>query len=327
MVGINLTSEELQTIFDTLGLNENESQVYVSLLSLGTLTLGQISQLTGLNYLQARDAIEGLVGGNYVDWTPGKINRYFAREPFLKAFLLAYDPITLFSIRDTAKEKITKNNQDFHEQIQVIVNRLSTEDQTVFQEAIDLIKTNIRTQQTQVDNEITALAYSIREMKKRLEIIYQLSQKLSASTLQNVNGLTTDLVFGETTFVLLLRDMVSRAKLSLTILMPQPEIQTLIAVSKSSLPIRTRTLIVGDFSKVPKSILKKVVAANIKMKQVPVDFWGCIRDSEEVLIVPIPEESQQKEVIGIFSTNPTIVRFFGQQIGTYSTKGRELTIE
>jgi hypothetical protein len=58
MVGINLTSEELQTIFNTLGLNENESQVYVSLLSLGTLTLGQISQLPGLNYIQARDAIE-----------------------------------------------------------------------------------------------------------------------------------------------------------------------------------------------------------------------------------------------------------------------------
>ncbi|MFX0182110.1 MAG: hypothetical protein ACFE95_03415 [Candidatus Hodarchaeota archaeon] len=107
--------------------------------------------------------------------------------------------------------------------------------------------------------------------------------------------------------------------------MPQPEIQTLTTVSKSSPVIRTRTLIVGDFSKVPKGILKKVLAANIKMKQLAVDFWGCIRDSEEGLIVPIPEESRQEEVIGIFSTNATIVRFFGQQIGIYSTKGRELT--
>lgn len=105
MVGINLTSEELQTIFDILGLNKNESQVYVSLLSLGTLTLGQISQLTGLNYIQTRDAIEVLIGGSYVDWTPGKINRYFAREPFLKAFLLAYDPLTLFSIVILLKRK------------------------------------------------------------------------------------------------------------------------------------------------------------------------------------------------------------------------------
>ncbi|MFX0182111.1 MAG: helix-turn-helix domain-containing protein [Candidatus Hodarchaeota archaeon] len=183
MVGINLTSEELQTIFDILGLNKNESQVYVSLLSLGTLTLGQISQLTGLNYIQTRDAIEVLIGGSYVDWTPGKINRYFAREPFLKAFLLAYDPLTLFSIWDTAKEKITRISKDFQEQIKLIDNRLSNEDQAVFQETVDLIKTNIGIQQKQVDNEITALVYSIREMKKRLEIIYQLSQKLSASTL------------------------------------------------------------------------------------------------------------------------------------------------
>ncbi|MFX0173764.1 MAG: hypothetical protein ACFE9L_17925 [Candidatus Hodarchaeota archaeon] len=43
MVGINLTSEELQIIFDTLGLQENESQAYASLLSLGILTIGQIS--------------------------------------------------------------------------------------------------------------------------------------------------------------------------------------------------------------------------------------------------------------------------------------------
>ena len=35
MVGIIITSEELQTMFDILGLNENQSLVYMYLLSRG----------------------------------------------------------------------------------------------------------------------------------------------------------------------------------------------------------------------------------------------------------------------------------------------------
>ncbi|MFX0150980.1 MAG: helix-turn-helix domain-containing protein [Candidatus Hodarchaeota archaeon] len=327
MVGINLTSEELQIIFDTLGLHENESQVYASLLSIGTLTIGQISQLTGLNYIQVRDAIEVLIGGNFIDWTPGKINRYFAREPFLKAFLLAYDPYTLLSIRDTAEKQLKENNKDIREQMQGLIDNLPVGDQNTIQDVLDLIETGIEIQQKQINTEISALTYSIREMKERLEFIYQLSKKICAASFQDSSSLTTDLVFGETTFVLLLRDMVSRAKISLTILMPQPEIQTLITASKSSLPIRTRTLIAGDFSKVPKSILEKVVSAKVKIKQTPVDFWGCLMDNEEILFAPFPDESQQEAVTGIYSMNPTVVRFLGQQIVSYSTKGRVYSFE
>ena len=76
MVGIILTEDELQTIFDILGLNEDQGLVYMTLLSVGTLTLGQISQLTGINYIQVRKCMDVLIGGEYVDWTGGKINRY-----------------------------------------------------------------------------------------------------------------------------------------------------------------------------------------------------------------------------------------------------------
>lgn len=37
MVGIILTEDELQTIFDILGLNEDQGLVYMTLLSVGTL--------------------------------------------------------------------------------------------------------------------------------------------------------------------------------------------------------------------------------------------------------------------------------------------------
>ncbi|MHA2204058.1 MAG: hypothetical protein ACW991_10255, partial [Candidatus Hodarchaeales archaeon] len=273
MVGIILTEDELQTIFDILGLNENQGLVYMTLLSVGTLTLGQISQLTGINYIQVRECMDVLIGGEYVDWTGGKINRYFAREPFLKAFLLAYDPLTLISIRDTTNKKITSIEKEFQAKI---------DDQRSFQEIQDLIKA----QQKQIENEVSALTFTIREMKRRLDILFQLSRKVSAATTKKESGLTTDVVYGETTFILVLRDMASRAKVSLTILMPYPEIQTLISTSKLSLAVSTRTLIVGNFAKVPKNILKRVIASKIRMKQSTIDFWGCVRDNEEVLIGP-----------------------------------------
>ncbi|UCG01858.1 MAG: hypothetical protein JSW11_19915 [Candidatus Heimdallarchaeota archaeon] len=316
MVGIILTEDELQTIFEILGLNENQSLVYMTLLSLGTLTLGQISQLTGINYIQVRECMDVLIGGEYVDWTGGKINRYFAREPFLRAFLLAYDPLTLVSIRDTAKKKI----ETIEKELQKIY------DNKTLQKIQDLIKS----QQKHIEDEISALTFSIREMKRRLDILFQLSCKVSAATTKSEGGLTTDVIYGETTFILVLRDMVSRAKASLTILMPQdyPEIQTLIASSKLSLPVCSRTLIVGDFAKVPKNILKKVFASKIRMKQTTINFWGCVRDNEEVLIGPSPEVNEEmNELIGIISTNPIMVKFFGQQIGSLASKGQNLTLE
>ncbi|MHA2227214.1 MAG: hypothetical protein ACXAC8_18505 [Candidatus Hodarchaeales archaeon] len=331
MVGINLNSDELEIIFDILGLNEDQSSVYSALVSIGTLTLGQISQVTGLNYIEVRNAMDVLIGGEYADWTPGKINRYFAREPFLKTFLLTYDLHTLQSIRDTTKKIAAKIEQDIQTQIQPLIDRVAAEDSQILQDIQDLIKKNLEGQQRQIDNEISALTFSISEMKKKLDIIYQLSRKIKAATVTDVSVLTTDLIYGETTFVLILKDMTSRAKASLTILMPHPEIQTLIGASKLSLPIRTRTLIVGDFSKVPKNMLKKILASKIRLKQKTVEYWGCVRDNEEVLIGPLPHQSLEERsddgLIGIISTNPTMIHFIKQLIGSYTTRGRDLVID
>lgn len=312
MVGITLSSEELQTLFDILGLDENQSAVYLSLLSAGTLTIGQISQLTGLHYLQVRDAMEVLIGGEYVNWISGKINRYYPQEPFLKAFLLSYDPFTLLSIRDETRKRNLMLEKDSHIRIQTLFGHLSDEIRATIQKEYDLIKSNLEEQQKQIDTAISALNFTINEMKKNLNFIFEMSRKLNTSTKQDLSGLTTDLVFGETTFLLLLKDITSRAKVSLTVLMPHLEIQTLMVATKLPPPVRTRTLFIGDFTKAPQNILRKVASVHIKLKKISVDFWGCIRDNEEVLVGFLPENSQQEELIGIISTNPFMIQFFGQ---------------
>ncbi|MFX0088034.1 MAG: hypothetical protein ACFFAU_20440 [Candidatus Hodarchaeota archaeon] len=330
MVGIILTAEEQQLIFDILGLNENQSLVYTSLLSVGSqmLTLGQISQLTGLNYMQVRDSIEVLIGGEYVDWIPGKIGRYYARTPFLNAFLLAYDPITLITIQESSNKKLSEIERSLQKEMSSLKDLLSDYDHAVIQDLHSQIKYNIGLLQDLITKEISALTYTIREMKERLSIILQLSRKLSVSATRETSGLTTELLYGETTFILLLRDMVSRAKASVKICMPEAEIQTIITTSKLDPQVRNRALIVGNFARVPKNIMKKVIEAGVRLKQSSVEYWACIKDNEEMLISPIPQSPQKnEEVIGIFSTNPTMVKFFSYQIGIIITQGSEVRIE
>jgi sugar-specific transcriptional regulator TrmB len=330
MVGIILTAEEQQLIFDILGLNENQSLVYTSLLSVGSqmLTLGQISQLTGLNYMQVRECMEVLIGGEYIDWIPDKISRYYARTPFLNAFLLAYDPITLISIQESSSKKLTDIEKNLQKEMNSLQDLMSDDDRTVIQDLYSQIKYNISLQQELITKEISALIYTIREMKERLSIILRLSRKLSPPTTKETSGLTTELLYGETTFILLLRDMVSRAKASVTICMPEPEIQTIITSSKLDPHVRNRVLIVGNFARVPKNILKKVISAGVRLKQASVEYWACIKDNEELLISPSPQSTQKhEEVIGIFSTNPTMVKFFSHQIRPFINQGSEIKIE
>jgi hypothetical protein len=62
------------------------------------------------------------------------------------------------------------------------------------------------------------------------------------------------------------------------------------------------------------------------MKQTSLDYWACIRDKEEVLIGILPMSSEE-EVIGIFSTNPTVVKYFSQQVSFFTSKGEDIVPE
>ncbi|MFX0181698.1 MAG: helix-turn-helix domain-containing protein [Candidatus Hodarchaeota archaeon] len=178
----------------------------------------------------------------------------------------------------------------------------------------------------QLEQEISALVFTIKEMKQKLSKVSEISRLAEISDIEP-SLLSSDLVVGESVIIMLLRDLTVRSKASLTILMPRPELQTLIAASK--LPMRIRVSIIGDFKKVPKSTLKKVIAApNVRLKQLsPIDFWGCIRDSEELLVCPEPKDPSKEELIGVITTNENLVELFSQELMTYTTRSREIVIQ
>ena len=190
----------------------------------------------------------------------------------------------------------------------------------------DILNSQMVKVEQQLEHEISALTYSIKEMKQKLNKISELSQAVGVSEATDTSILSSDLVVGETAIIMMLRDLTLRAKASLTILMPRPELQTLIAASK--LPTRTRISIIGDFRKVPESTLKKILSSsNVRLKQLDtVDFWGCIRDSEELLVCPEPKHPEKEGLIGVFTTNENLVELFSQELMTYTTRSREIVL-
>lgn len=189
----------------------------------------------------------------------------------------------------------------------------------------EILNTQIAKVEQQLEQEISALTFSIKEMKQKLNKISELSQAVGISDIES-SFLSSDIVIGETAIIMMLRDLTLRAKASLTILMPRPELQTLIAASK--LPTRTRISIIGDFRKVPESTLKKILSsANVRLKQLDaVDFWGCIRDAEELLVCPEPKHPDKEGLIGVITTNENLVELFSQELMTYTTRSREIVL-
>ena len=177
----------------------------------------------------------------------------------------------------------------------------------------------------QLEREISALTFSIKEMKQKLNKISDLSRSVEISERES-SLITSDLVVGEPAIIMMLRDLTLRARASLTILMPRPELQTLKIASK--LPMKTRVTIIGDFRKVPESTLKKILSsANLRLKQLDtVDFWGCICDTEELLVCPEPKNIEKEELIGVITTNENLVELFSQEIMTYTTRSREIVL-
>jgi hypothetical protein len=233
---------------------------------------------------------------------------------------------SMFSQVDGLQKSFNQYISGFH----AFISNFAETQHKKFAEALDKAKkpfdSQIRSIENQLEQEISALTFSIRQMKQNLNKIVQTSQ------LPDVSGidptlLSTDLVVGEPVIIMLLRDLTVRAKTSLTILMPRPELQTLIQASK--LPYRTRVSIIGDFQKVPRSTLKKILSAgNIRLKQLDgVDYWACIRDTEEMLICPEPQDPMKEELIGVISTNENLVELFSQEVITYTTRSREILLQ
>ncbi|MFX1516145.1 MAG: helix-turn-helix domain-containing protein, partial [Promethearchaeota archaeon] len=181
MVGLKISSEEIEAIIPILGLtDEEQGKVYLSLLSLGMATLGQISLLSGLDYIKAREALHVLEGSKLVKRIPGKVGRYVALEPFLKAFFLAYDPITLVNIRKEAssafKENIkqisdifTNTNENVHKQIKNLDDDFTQSLSPIKLDFNELTESYRKTTETS-GNEIQK---SIEELKNKIQHVIE----------------------------------------------------------------------------------------------------------------------------------------------------------
>jgi sugar-specific transcriptional regulator TrmB len=194
---------------------------------------------------------------------------------------------------------------------------------TNLNETRELIGMYLEKTETQLEHEISALIYSIKQMKQKLSKVITAMNSVDITDI-DPSLLDSDLIIGEPVIIMLLRDLTMRTKSSLTILMPRPELQTLRVASK--LPFKARVTIIGDFRKVPKATLKKVTASsNLRLKQLDgIEFWGCIRDAEELLICPEPKNLETEDLVGVITTNVSLVGLFTQEIITYTTRSREL---
>ncbi|MHA1443422.1 MAG: hypothetical protein ACTSR4_01550 [Candidatus Hodarchaeales archaeon] len=194
---------------------------------------------------------------------------------------------------------------------------------TNLNETKDIISNYLEKTETQLEHEISALIYSIKQMKQKLSKVISAMNSVDITDI-DPSLLDSDLIIGESVIIMLLRDLTMRTKSSLTVLMPRPELQTLRAASK--LPFKARVTIIGDFRKVPKTTLKKVTASsNLRLKQLDgIEFWGCIRDAEELLICPEPKNPETEELIGVITTNENLVGLFAQEIITYTTRSKEI---
>ena len=186
-----------------------------------------------------------------------------------------------------------------------------------------IISTHLENTEIQMEHEISALIYSIKQMKQKLSKVIGAMNSVDITDI-DPSLLDSDLIIGESVIIMLLRDLTMRTKSSLTVLMPRPELQTLRVASK--LPFKARVTIIGDFRKVPKTTLKKVTASsNLRLKQLDrIEFWGCIRDAEELLLCPEPKNPKTEELVGIITTNGNLVEFFAQEIITYTTRSKEI---
>lgn len=217
----------------------------------------------------------------------------------------------------------------FISSINAFITSFTDTQQEKFNSTVEKVKEIFNIQMTlieqQIEHEISALTFSIKEMKQKLTKISDLSRLAELSEIEP-SLISSGLLVGETSIIMMLRDLTLRAKSSLTILMPRPELQTLISASK--LPMKTRINIIGDFDKVPEFTLRKILSsANIRLKQLDnMDFWGCIRDAEELLICPEPKHPEKEELIGVITTNENLVELFSKELMTYTTRSREIVL-
>lgn len=388
---MEVDDSEKDKVAQILGLTEEQARVYFAALNLRYGTLGEISQLSGINIMETARTLEILESQSLVRRIEGKIiSRFMPFLPWLRTFYLTYDPITLVSVGKQFQEnfrhatdrvstvlgsikkdvpELVSNMQESFELLFEELHRDISDLLTIIGEAseslpdsektelkslaealdsrfqgvsedwlakIDRLGTETNPKITQkietaekeardlfirftsdVNNALSAITFSVKEMKNNLKMVMNAVEESQKAPYT----LKTDTVIGESAILLLMRDIIKRTRSSLQVVMPEPELQSIMLASK--LPPKVRSVLVGDFSRMPAKLRQKVIESPTKIRQIDgIGFWGVLRDQEEILIAPVVEPG--KDFVGIASEDDAMIGMFSEQMSSIVIRSKEL---
>ena len=124
------------SLLKQIGFSETEQQVYLTILGIGSGSVGEVYLQTGIPLEDIQTTVNDLSGRGYLKKIEGKINRYIAVEPFLKGFLFVEKEFqndiigienSLINVFDTSYEKLILKMDSFKSSITPIYDKISEE--------------------------------------------------------------------------------------------------------------------------------------------------------------------------------------------------------
>lgn len=346
LTGFELKEDVAADLERYLDLETKELKIYLGLLSLGNVaTLGQISLITGFDIIVSGSVLENLINKGYVSKFKSDISRYMALEPFLESYTKLFDPMAFAGvIRKLSKslEEKPVNLIDNSDVFKTYMNRtlsdkkkeilegksISSEAEKIIESSFDVISDTAFSVIQDMETKAKKIQVNIsKSFQKETEAIFQainearshLIQLLEASReIKTPSLLLHDILVGESSILITLRDIITRARQSLRIFMVLPEIKSLLKLIELTQRYNIKIEVVGDIKKTPTSILEKVKTdgIGIQLRQLDeIDFWGVVMDDKELLFAPLPKviENQKTEITGIFTTFAPLIQTLSEQ--------------
>ncbi len=340
-------------------MEEKELKIYVSLLSLGSIaTLGQISMLSGYDILITNASLESLANKGFIMQHKGKISRYYALEPFLETYIKLFDPMSYLTlirklskglensslslIDDSAmfnqylKSKLDEKKKEIQKSINLSPDQVNSTE-TILNSSIEIIantafsiiqdmeekgKKILQKTSKSFQNETNIIFQSITDTRDSLINLYKISRENSIPS-----TFLHDVLVGESSILIYFRDLVTRAKSSLLIFMPIPEIKTLMSLIEMSQRIALKIDIIGNINKTPSVILDKVKndGIDIHLRQLEeIDFWCIVMDDEEMLFAPNSKKEQDEQITGVFTTYKPLISQFSETLRKFLLRASPL---
>ena len=171
-------------------------------------------------------------------------------------------------------------------------------------------KIQLRTSKS-FQQETNAIFQSITDTRDKLLNLFKISREIKTPP-----TFLHDVLVGESSILISLRDIITRARKTLLIFMPIPEIKSLMNLIELSQQYSIKIDVIGDVKKTPTLILEKVKneGIGINLRQLEVDFWGVLMDEEEFLFAPNPAKEEHGEITGIFTTYIPLIQSYTEQL-------------